>query len=164
MISFKNKKAGRLRIWWKRLPKASCLVHERNLQEMCLYISGGAALVRTLRCGCMKYIALAEPSEITITVRKRGYVVLLESTEIFEFCVVSIKIPISRSRHQDITYFHSKRQHTKWKMRRKEKYISQFSQKTSHWDCLSLINNKLELCFIFWYLRSETFTGIKFRG
>ena len=31
--------------------------------------------------GCMKYRALAEPSEITV--RKRGYVVLLESTEIF---------------------------------------------------------------------------------
>ena len=42
-----------------------------------LYKSGGdAALVKTLRCDCMKYRALAEPSEITV--RKRGYVVLLE--------------------------------------------------------------------------------------
>ena len=68
MISFKNKKAGRLQILWKKLPKTSCLVHERNIQEMC-----GAALVKMLRCGCMKYRALAEPSEITITVRKWGY-------------------------------------------------------------------------------------------
>ena len=49
----------------------------------------------------MKYKALEEPSEITITVRKRGYVVLLESTEIFKFCVVSMKIPNSRSRYQN---------------------------------------------------------------
>ena len=35
-------------------------------------------------------------------VRKRGYVVFLESTETFEFCVVSMKIPNARSRYQDI--------------------------------------------------------------
>ena len=96
MISFM------LRIWCNKLPNEPCLVHERNLQEMCLYISGDAAFVKTLRYGCMKYRALEEPSEITV--RKRGYVVLLESTEIFEFCVVSMKIPNSRSRYQDTIY------------------------------------------------------------
>ena len=74
MISFKNKKAGR--VWLKKLPRSL-----RNLQEMCLYISGCTALAETLRFGCMHYR------------QKRGYAVLLESNETFEFCVLSMKIP-----------------------------------------------------------------------
>ena len=34
----------------------------RNLPEMCLYISGGPALVKTLQFGCMQYRALADYS------------------------------------------------------------------------------------------------------
>ena len=55
MISFKNKKAGR--IWCKKLRRAL-----QNLQEMCLYISGGPELVKTLQFGCMQYRALADYS------------------------------------------------------------------------------------------------------
>ena len=47
MIFFKDKKAGR--IWCKKLRRAL-----RNLQEMCLYIRGVPALVKTLRFGCMQ--------------------------------------------------------------------------------------------------------------
>ena len=105
MMSFKNKKAGRLRILVKEIAQSvvpcSQVKSSRNVY-MCLYVSGGAALVKMLWYACMKYRALEEPSDITITVRKQGYIVLLESTEIFEFCVVSMKIPNSRSRYQDI--------------------------------------------------------------
>ena len=55
MIYFKNKKAGR--IWCKKLHRAL-----RNLQEMCLYISGGPALVKTLQFDDMQYRALADYS------------------------------------------------------------------------------------------------------
>ena len=96
MTSFKNKKDGGSGV---KLCRAL-----RNLKEMCLYISGGPALVKTLWF---------------------GYVVLLESTETFEFCVVSMQIPNARSRYQDII---CKLQHSKSKMREKDKWISQFSK------------------------------------
>ena len=55
MITFKNKKSGR--IWYKNLRRAL-----RNLKEMCLYISGGPALVKTLQFGFMQYRVLADYS------------------------------------------------------------------------------------------------------
>ena len=56
MISFKNKKSL-ADLWCKKLRRAL-----RNLQEMCLCISGDPALVKTLRFGCMQYRALADYS------------------------------------------------------------------------------------------------------
>ena len=48
MISFKNKKDGRFGSG------------ERNCRKRRALFIGGAALVKTLRCGCMKYRALAD--------------------------------------------------------------------------------------------------------
>ena len=50
MITFKNKKAGR--IWCKNLRRAL-----RNLKEMCLYMSGGPALVKTLRLHAIQSVS-----------------------------------------------------------------------------------------------------------